>query len=46
MRFSTILKHVTRHGGITAHELYKVLSHHKTRKGIVELPVEIVHAIA
>jgi hypothetical protein len=41
-----ILKHVTRNGGIAAHELNKILSHHKAWERVVGLPVEIVHAIA
>lgn len=41
-----ILKHATRNGGIATHELNKILSHHKARKGIVKLPIQVVHAIA
>ncbi len=40
-----ILKCATRHSGIAAHELNKILSHHKAWKGIVELPIQVVHAI-
>lgn len=41
-----ILKHVDWHGSIAAHELNKILSHHKAWESFVELPVKIVHAIA